>query len=530
MRAACWLLSLALGAAPLAPAWAQSQVRLPALGESASDDFNLSAEKRLGEQIMREIRPDPDYLDDPLLLEYLGSIWQPLVAGARLRGDIGNDVDRVFPFEAFLVRDRSVNAFALPGGYVGVHAGLIAMTTTRDELASVLAHELSHVTQRHIARSIAASQRTSLLGMAGLILGVLAASRSSNPDAAQAAIAGSQALMAQAQLNFSRDMEREADRSGQSLMAQTGFAPTGMVAMFGKLDLANRLNDSGAFPYLRSHPLTVDRIGEAQQRADQDPAASAAAASAAGRSHAQRWHALMQARARVLMDPSVDSVRRWQALDEREGSADERLAGLYASALASTQLRDFARAERAVAAAVAMLGPQDTGPGLRVLAHLGIQLALVRSDVASATRLMAALSGDASRPMLLLRGQVAIAAGDAKAQRDSLEALQTWVSEQRHDASAWQLLAQCAERLGQPLRAVRAAAEVQASLGNLPGAIERLRAGQLMARRGLSGTEFIDASVIDARLRDLQSQRRELLAEQRGNRSARGSESPDSTE
>ena len=505
-------------------------MRLPALGESASDDFNLSAEKRLGEQIMREIRPDPDYLDDAMLLEYLSSIWQPLVAGARQRGDIGKDVDRIFPFEAFLVRDRSVNAFALPGGYVGVHAGLIAMTASRDELASVLAHELSHITQRHIARSIAANQRTSMLGMAGLILGVLAASRSSNPDAAQAAIAGSQALMAQAQLNFSRDMEREADRSGQSLMAQTGFAPTGMVAMFGKLDLANRLNDNGAFPYLRSHPLTVERIGEAQQRADQDPGASAAASAASGRAAMQTWHALMQARARVLMDGSVDSVRRWQALDERDGSLDERLAGLYASALASTQLRDFARGERAVAAGVALLGPRDTGPGLRVFAQLGIQLALARGDVASATRLMAALGGDASRPMMLLRGQVALSSGDAKAQRDSLEALQTWVSENRQDATAWQLLALCAERLGQPLRAVRAAAEVQASLGNLPGAIERLRAGQQMSRRGLSGSEFIDASVIDARLRDLQSQRRELLAEQRGNRSPRGNGSPDNPE
>ena len=315
-RALTLLLGLALGLAPAAPA----QVRLPALGESASDEFNLSVEKRLGEQIMREIRRDPDYLDGPLLLEYLQSIWQPLVAAARQRGDIGADADGIFPFESFLVRDRSVNAFALPGGYVGVNLGLIALTSSRDELASVLAHELSHVSQRHIARSVAANQRNSTMGLAAMILGVLAASRSSSPDAAQAAIVGGQAAMAQAQLNFSRDMEREADRSGIALMPLAGFAPAGMAAMFGKLDMANRVNDGGSFPYLRSHPLTVDRIGEAQQRAALDASRAPAAA------ELQRWHTLMQARARALMDPSTDAWRRLQELDAREGSVDERAA------------------------------------------------------------------------------------------------------------------------------------------------------------------------------------------------------------
>ena len=112
------------------------------------------------------------------------------------------------------MRDRSVNAFALPGGYVGVHLGLIAMTGTRDELASVLAHELSHVTQRHIARGIANSKRQSLIGLAAMILGVLAASRAGSADGANAAIVGGQAAAIQGQLNFSRDMEREADRIG----------------------------------------------------------------------------------------------------------------------------------------------------------------------------------------------------------------------------------------------------------------------------------------------------------------------------
>ena len=150
----------------LAPSAPHAQVRLPALGESVSEDFSVGTEHKLGEQIMREIRRDPDYLDDPQLLEYLHTIWEPLVEAARDRGEIGADTGALFAWEPFLVRDRTVNAFALPGGYVGVHLGLMAITVSRDELAAVLAHELSHVTQRHIARSIANAQRQSLLGMA----------------------------------------------------------------------------------------------------------------------------------------------------------------------------------------------------------------------------------------------------------------------------------------------------------------------------------------------------------------------------
>ena len=520
---------------------APSEVRLPALGEAASDDFNLSQEKRIGEQIMREIRRDPDYLDDPQLLDYLQSLWQPLVQAARQRGDIDADTERLFPYEAFLVRDRSVNAFALPGGFVGVHLGLMALTATPDELASVLAHELSHITRRHIARSVSANSRSSTLGLAAMLLGLLVASRASNPDAAQAAVVGGQAAMAQAQLNFSRDMEREADRSGLALMGLAGFAPAGMASMFDKLDQSSRLNDSGGFPYLRSHPLTIDRIGEARQIVQ-------ATGGAAAPPSAPLLHLLMQARARVLMDPSAQAWQRLQALDARatmtELAPAERVVGLYTSALASARLRDFARAERASTAAQALLAavPGPAEPlARRALANQLAQGALARGDVAGARRALAEGAGaavgtgagagagagtgvasasglDPSRAGLLLRADLALAEGGDAALRPSAEALQTWVAEHRADASAWQLLAQTTDRQGLKLRSLRAEAEAQAALGNLPGAIDRLRAGQQLARKGGVVTDFIEASVIDARLRDLLAQRRELLVDQRKQR------------
>jgi predicted Zn-dependent protease len=507
--------------APLAVAADGSLVRLPALGESAAEDFNVSTERRLGDQIMAEIRRDPAYLDDPVLLDYLQSLWQPLVDAARRRGDIDVDTAQLFAWEAFLVRDRSVNAFALPGGFVGVHLGLMAMTSSRDELASVLAHELSHVTQRHIARGIANQQRQSLLSAAGLILAILAASRSNNADVAQAALMGSQAAALQGQLNFSRDMEREADRIGYALLGQAGYDLAGMAAMFEKLDIANRLNDSGAFPYLRSHPLTLERQSEARMRL-QGVASPNAAASP--------WmHALMSARARVLMDASVQALRRLQepAVPRSSHGPADRMAALYASALASSQLRDTALAERRSSEARALLAEQAT-PEPAVVQALGLlqaEIRLAAGDSAGALSALASLPGGAPglspRPLLLLRADAALRLQGPEreaALRRSVEALQTWVTARPDDATAWLLLGNGAEALGLRLRALRAHAESRLLVGDVTGAIDRLRNGRNLVRSNAVAPDFIEASIIEARLRELEAMRRQLAAEARGGR------------
>ncbi len=503
---------------------AQAQVNLPALGDTASDDFNLGTERKLGDQIMREIRRDPDYIDDPVLLEYLQSLWQPLLTAARQRGDINADVDQRFAWEPFLVRDRSVNAFALPGGYIGVHLGLMAMTATRDELASVLAHEMSHVTQRHIARSIANSKKQSLLSAAALILGVLAASRSRSTDAANAVITGSQAAAIQGQLNFSRDMEREADRVGFSVMTGAGFSAGGMAAMFEKLDAASRFNDSGGFPYLRSHPLTTERIGEARARAGGSLMAAPPSV---------LEHSLAQARARVLMDTRVDALRRWQALDaqtETDVSSlplNEKLGNACASALASTLLRDWARADKSLLRAQSLMqfNPRPDARAERAVALLNVQSQLERGNTARAVEVLEPYALEASRPVLLINARVALSAGLPSAVNlprltRSAEALQTWVAVNRNDAEAWSSLNQLWGALNQPLRALRADAEARYALGDWVGAIDRLRAGQRLAKRGsvggagVTGADFIEASVIDSRLRDIEAQRKALSAEE----------------
>ncbi|MFZ2652202.1 MAG: M48 family metalloprotease [Burkholderiaceae bacterium] len=528
MRHHRWLCGLCTGAivatAPCPPAHGQTQaqINLPALGDTESEDFGIGAERRLGEQIMREIRRDPDYLDDPVLLEYVESLWHPLLAQARANGNITADLDQRFAWEPFLVRDRAINAFALPGGYIGVYLGLIALTTSRDELASVLAHELSHVTQRHIARSIANTKRQSLIGAAAMILGVIAAARSASADAANAMIVGGQAAALQGQLNFSRDMEREADRIGFSLLTGAGFAAGGMAAMFEKLDQSSRLNDSGGFPYLRSHPLSSERIGEARARlgtAAAPPPSSAIE------------HAVAQARARVLMDSRVDALRRWQAMDaDRPGKAPaEHLAGAYSSALASTLLRDWARADMALHIAFGLASGEARDPrAARAVALLTAQSLFERGDAARAATALKPYMDKPSRPVMLLAAQVELASvADASAAPASssnttglkrmADQLQTWLAMYPRDAAAWAQLGQAWARLGQPLRAMRAQAEVRLALGDLNGALDRLRAAQRSVRgpEGGANVDFIEASVIDARLRDIEGQRRRIAADER---------------
>ncbi len=516
------VLAAVLALACALPAPALAQVRLPALGESANADLSVSDEKRIGESIMREGRRDPTYLDDPVLLDYLQSLWAPLVLAARQRGDIDADTAAYFAYESFLLSERSVNAFALPGGFVGVHLGLIGVTTSRDQLASVLAHELAHLTQRHIARSIAPGARSSMVGLAAILLGILAASRGASADVVNASIAGGQAAAIQGQLNFSRDMEREADRIGYGLLGSAGYATAGMGEMFERMEVANRLNDAGNFPYLRSHPLTIDRIAEARSRTLVPGSAPPSPPLA---------HALMQARARVLMDTSAQGLQRLVRGETSSPALAERLAASYAGAMAAALLKDSARmASAAPALEEALRLARSASPrepmAERSLLLLKAELLLARGDAGAAVQTLADLPtvdkpGVTPRPALLLRGRAALQWGRdnpsaaAADLRRVTEDLQTWVADQPTDGAAWEQLAATADAAGLKLRALRASAEARAAVGDLTGAIDRLRAAQGQSRN-VAGQEFIEASVIDARLRQLVAERRQLVIEARG--------------
>ena len=481
----------------------------PLLGVGEDGDLSLGAERRMGDAIAKQIYRDPDYLDDPLLNEYVDGIWQSLLKAARARGELTAEMDERFAWRVMLARDRTVNAFALPGGYFGVHLGLIGLVANQDELASVLAHELTHVTQRHISRSITQQGRQTPVMIAAMILGAVAARN--NTEALNAVITGSQAVAIQGQLNFSRDMEREADRLGLGLMQPAGFAPQGFVGMFEKLQQSARLSDSGNFPYLRSHPMTTERMGDMQSRlmiqqhtAKYSPPAEPSL-----------QHAMMGARARVLADPGVDVLRLWAAEPQAAGFATlpkaRQVASLYAAILANMKLRDFVRAnEQKNRLNSAVAGDLFASKATKLIA-IQLQLATNNPEAALALLPFNATANRLSRPELFAQSQVQIANKQAD---QAVQNLQTWVAVHPTDSPAWQLLASSYNAAGQPLRAIRADAEAQVALLDYTAALDRFKAAQDRVRNGSTaantGRDYMEESIIDVRTRQVQ----ELLKQQ----------------
>ncbi len=244
---------------------AQGQ-KLPDLGDSSQTAMSPAQERKLGEEIVRQIRGGGGYLEDPEVNDYLNELGNRLVTSTH-------DVRQDFLF--FAVPDPQINAFALPGGFIGVNTGLIVLAQNESQLASVLAHEISHVTQHHVTRSLASQQDALLTTLAGLALAVVASKAAgggnNGTQAVSAVIAGTQALAIQQQINFTRENEYEADRIGFRRLVAAGFDPNAMAVFFERLQRSSRFIDGNTPSYLRSHPVTYERIAEAQARAHDLP-------------------------------------------------------------------------------------------------------------------------------------------------------------------------------------------------------------------------------------------------------------------
>ncbi len=233
---------------------------LPDLGDVSQATISPQQERQLGEQSMFEIRADKSYLDDAEINDYLNQIGYRLAANSSEPG---------LGFEFFAINDNAINAFSLPGGFIGVNTGLILITQSESELASVLAHEISHATQHHVIRMIAGQKIDSIASMVAIAVAILAAR--SNPQASQAAIMGAQGGAIQRQLNFSRGYEQEADRIGLDLLQKSGFDPHAMPIFLERLQTATRLLEGSTPSYFRTHPVTSDRIADIANRVQQIP-------------------------------------------------------------------------------------------------------------------------------------------------------------------------------------------------------------------------------------------------------------------
>lgn len=241
-----------------------AEIRLPFLGgDPTAAILSPEREALLGESFMRSLRKQITIIDDPEINHYIEELGQRLA----LQSD-----DPEQSFEFFVVDDPSINAFAGPAGKIGIHSGLIEKARSEGELAAVLAHEIAHVTQRHLMRRLESHQNLSLQNAATVLATIIAAS--ANPQAGQAVAATATGLSLQREINFTRGNEQEADRVGMQILHGAEYAPSHMPSFFKRLQQANRFSGEGIPEYLRTHPLTLSRIADAENRVAQYHASS----------------------------------------------------------------------------------------------------------------------------------------------------------------------------------------------------------------------------------------------------------------
>lgn len=471
-------------AAVVVPTQAAAQ-SLPSLGQSSAADLSPAMEHKLGERVMREIRADPDYLSDLLLSDYVNALGGKLVAATR---KVGLDASQSFEF--FVVRDSGINAFSLPGGFIGINTGLIVATRTESELASVIGHETGHVLQHHIARMLGQQSQNSWIALGGMLLGLLAGIGARSPDLGMGIAMGGQGLAVDRQLRFSRDAEREADRVGFQLLQAAGFDTYAMPTFFERLQRADSINEAGVPEYVRTHPLTTDRIADMLNRSR----------TAAYRQPVQSpEYAFVRARSLVLQQKSASdyaAIADAQRTAIRTQTTSNVAAAWYAVALAEFKQRRWVPAREALEKSRAAFG--GTGPGTPSLAVLASDIARLSGQPDEALRVAA--QARAAFP-LSQAADMAYADALVASQRipDATKFLQAQVERYRSEPIWWRALAGALAAAGKRARQHEALAEQYALQGQWMAAVS-----QLKLAREAGDASFYEMSVIDARLHEFQ--------------------------
>jgi predicted Zn-dependent protease len=444
---------------------------LPDLGEAAQTEFSPAMERRIGESVMLEIRRDPAWLDDPEVNSYLNRIGNRLSSQSEeLRQE----------FEFFALRDSTLNAFAMPGGYIGVHTGLILAAVSESELASVLAHEISHVTQRHLARLMNKSGQGQVTSLLALAVAILAAR--SSPDLAVGAAMAGQGAAIQNQLNYTRDFEREADRIGLSLLERSGFDIRGMSGFFERLQKFGRLYENNAPGYLRTHPLTTERLSDMGNRIQ-------------GRPYKQVPDSLefqlVRAKLRAQEGTPRDAVTEFETrLRDRSFSGSET-AARYGLAQARLREGNLAAAEREMNELRRL---KAVSPMVETLAA---QLHRKQGDAPAAVKILRAAQLRFPQERAIAYGLVESML-EARTPQEAIRLTEDDLLSYPSDAKMHGLQAKTYSLLGKRLQQHRAQAEAYALLGQVPAAVEQLE----LAQKSGDGN-FYEQSQVDARLREM---------------------------
>lgn len=499
-----FVMPMAMAETALAPAKIPN---LPALGGTESQDLSPLMERKLGEEIMNDIRRDRDYLDDGPILEYMNNFGNVLVdARPGARGEAKYD------YFFFVVRDPQLNAFALPGGFIAVHSALLLAAQNESELASVLGHEIGHVVQRHIARSIGQQKQDALIPLAAMVLAALASRQGG--DAAMGVFLGGQGLAIQRQLNFGRDAEREADRIGFQIMGEAGFDTSGMVAFFQQMQQTTR-NYSDLVPaWLLTHPLTSERIADIQARIRAQP-------------YKQRQDSLdfflVRSRARVLQDQSSTGYAETKMFFEgqiKQDSWQQKAAGEYGLAFLNIKQGDAKAAQTWLDKAhetvnrpppSGVFGASPRSKAETIFAATSIEVKLAQPDNKEALA-QAVKEADAARQKFPLSRVLAHQYGEALIAAGKLEDADVYLRDQvqlyRSDIESYDMLAQVYSKQGKLALQHIALAESYNLQGGVMAALD-----QLSYARKSPDASFYDQSLIDAREREWQARRREELGD-----------------
>jgi predicted Zn-dependent protease len=458
---------------------------LPDLGDASSASLSDTQEKTIGNRIMREIRVDKDFIDDPEVADYISGLGARLLAAADgPRRDI----------DYFIVQDETINAFALVGGHVGVHTGLLLLTQNESELAGVLGHETAHILQRHQARAMHGQRGVQLTSLAALALAIIASrgGGSQSGQITEAAVASAGAMNIQSQLDYTREHEREADRVGLVLMERAGFDPHAMATFFERLLRANRLNEfKGAPSYLRTHPLTTERIADMQDRIDRT-AAKPGTFEASRQMPDSFEYRLVRSKVRAQAGSPNEAVALFRTM-LADATVLRPREDVYGLAYALRRARDFDGAWKTLA-------PLRAGPS----SHPAFELLAgqLLNDMGKPDEALALYAGTLRKnprqralsyaylDLLLQRGKT----------REVLVDLEERLRSIQDDWKLYELQARAFEASGKRLGQHRAQAEAQYRRGNLGAAVEQL---EIAVR--FKGSDFYELSSAESRLRELRT-------------------------
>lgn len=445
---------------------------LPDLGDSSAGVFSPVDEIRVGRRLMRQIRSSMPVIEDPELQDYLETLGQRLATAAEV-----TDLELKF----FLINDTTLNAFAAPGGYIGVHTGLFLTANTESELAAVLAHELAHVSQRHLARLIARSKDISLPAMAAMVAGILVGGQ-----AGAAAVIASNAAVTADNLRYTRNFEREADAIGLRTLANAGLNPAGMTNFFGHMERWARVQELDVPEFLRTHPLTINRIAAAESRLSQYSETSVPPS---------LDFLFVRARIRALYVSRIEqSVAEFKANLE-SGQFRSEAAERYGYALALSKATRHGEALNEIEALIRSMPERHR----LHISKADIQLAAGQVNDAVQTLRSAHARWPQSKWVTVSLADVLLKSGQPQPARTILEPL---VRERDAAANTQQLYARATAETGDALRSHQAMAEYHYRRDELTAAI-----AQLYSARKFSGDSYYEAARIEARIREIQQEK-----------------------